>query len=156
MEIIVSLIVIAFVLFFFEVFLPSGIVGGAGVLCILVASALMYEGYGLFPALGVFLGGAPGAVLMFFAEADFLKHSRFGKIFLHQDTSTGQSNAPAGEPELVGATGSALTPMAPSGKITVNGKVYAAASASGLIEKDAPVKVIRVEAFNVVVEPVQS
>jgi membrane-bound serine protease (ClpP class) len=46
---------------------------------------------------------------------------------------------------LIGATGTALTVLRPSGKVLIDGEVYDGVSESGFIEKGTPVRVVRFE-----------
>lgn len=53
---------------------------------------------------------------------------------------------------LIGETGVTLTFMRPSGKVEIKGDIYDAVSAEGMIDKEQPVKVIRFENAQLVVE----
>lgn len=53
---------------------------------------------------------------------------------------------------LVGATGTALTPMHPSGTAKINGQRYDVVSSGDIIDKDAPIRVCSVSGNRIVVE----
>jgi len=56
---------------------------------------------------------------------------------------------------LIGATGTALTVLRPSGKVLIDGEVYDGVSESGFIEKGSSIHVVRFENAQVYVETVR-
>ena len=79
MSLIIGLIITAFVLFFFEIFLPGGVLAVMGGILLLGASVLTYSEYGIVWAVLLLCFGLIGALIMFFLEIRFIAHSRFGK-----------------------------------------------------------------------------
>lgn len=57
--------------------------------------------------------------------------------------------------ELVGATGTAVTVLRPSGKVVVNGVTYDALATLAYVEKDTPVIIERIENNQIYVTPIQ-
>jgi membrane-bound serine protease (ClpP class) len=57
-------------------------------------------------------------------------------------------------PELLGLTGTALTPLRPSGTVVINGHRVDVVTEGGLVDRDTPVKVVAVEGMRVVVRPI--
>jgi len=55
---------------------------------------------------------------------------------------------------LVGSTGAAHTVLRPSGKVEIDGVLYDALSGYGLVDAGTPVRVVRAESWQVVVEPI--
>jgi membrane-bound ClpP family serine protease len=56
-----------------------------------------------------------------------------------------------GPQALVGASGTALSPLAPTGRVRVNNETWTAQSVSGLLPPGAPVHVVRVEGVRLMV-----
>ena len=81
MSLIIGLLITAFILFFFEIFVPGGILAVAGGIMLLAASALAYTEYGVVWSVILLCGGLIGALIMFFLEIRLISHTRFGKQF---------------------------------------------------------------------------
>jgi membrane-bound serine protease (ClpP class) len=54
---------------------------------------------------------------------------------------------------LQGEIGTAVSDLAPEGKVFVHGEIWDAVSAAGLVSKDTRVRIVRVEAMRLTVEP---
>jgi membrane-bound serine protease (ClpP class) len=151
MTLIIGLVATAFVLFFFEIFLPGGVLAVIGGILLLIASALAYTEFGAAWAALLFCLGLVGALIMFFLEIRFISRSRFGRQLSLQSSITAQLN-PRADEKLVGTGGVTLTTLAPSGKVELDGRVYTASAQSGFLEKGVPVRVVRSETFKLIVE----
>ncbi len=150
-SIVITCIILAFVLFFLEIFAPGGILAVLGGIALIAASVLAYEDLGILGSTGILLGGSALGFGMFFLEVKLLAKSPFGKEFLHSDRQMAKTPS-VGRPDLVGKTGVSLTQMTPSGKVKIDNEVFEAASLSGLIEKDATIEVVRSEHLKLVVK----
>ena len=150
MSLIVGIIITAFVLFFFEIFLPGGVLAVVGGLLLLVASALTYQEYGLVWAAALPFFGLILALVMFFLEIKLISHTRFGRQLSLKTAISAKLN-PKKDPDLVGKKGVTLTVLAPSGKVEVEGSPYTASAEEGYLEKGVPVQVLRVETFKLIV-----
>ncbi len=153
MTLIIVLIVAALVLFFLEIFLPGGILAIIGAGCLLGASYLTYVGYGLMPGLSVLIGSALLGLIFFLVELQLLKSSRFGGFLRSEGSIQGGANAPAGDDSLRGQAGTALTTMAPSGRVRIGERTYEAAAQGGYVAKGTPIEVVRVESFKLIIKP---
>ncbi|MGC9450645.1 MAG: NfeD family protein [Oceanipulchritudo sp.] len=151
MSLVIGLVVTAFVLFFFEIFLPGGVLAVLGGLLLLAASVLAYTNLGPAWAVAIFFGGLLGALAMFFLEIRFISKSRFGRQLSLQSTISARLN-PKEDDKLVGTDGVTLTILAPTGRVEINGRTYTAFAEDGYIEKGVPVRVLRSETFKLIVE----
>jgi membrane-bound ClpP family serine protease len=151
MTLIIGLALTAFVLFFFEIFVPGGILAAVGGLFLLGASVVTYTEYGAIWAIALFFLGLLAAVGLFFLEIRFITHTPFGKQLSLQDTVSARLN-PLADQNLIGEEGVTLTTLAPSGKVRVNDTTLIAAAQSGFIEKGTPIRVVRIETFKLIVE----
>ena len=150
---IISLFVLALILFFLEIFVPGGILAILGVILLVVACVIGYNDYGGTTAMVIFFTSATLSLIMFFVEIWLIQHKRFGKFIRLDKTISGSSLKPqAKAEEIVGKTGETLTIMAPTGMIIVDGKKYEAFSQSGLLEEAVPVEVVRVDNFRLIVK----
>jgi membrane-bound serine protease (ClpP class) len=84
-----------------------------------------------------------------------LKTNMFSRIALNavQKKSEGFVGTSQLEQKLIGKTGTALTVLRPSGKVTIDNENYDATSAVGFIEKDTPVIVEKYESAQLFVRP---
>lgn len=150
MTLIIGLIVTAFILFFFEIFLPGGILAVIGGMVLLAACALTYTDFGIVWAVTLLIFGMLGALLMFFLEIRLIAHTRFGKQFALKSTIAAKLN-PMADEALVGRDGITQTILAPTGKVRVAGKTYVAQTEDGFLEKGHAIKVVRIETFKLIV-----
>lgn len=147
---VIALIVIAFLLFFLEVFAPGGVLGLLGACSLIAASVLAYDTLGFVGSAAILIGGGFAAFVLFFVQIKLMAKSKFGRSIQHQDQQLAQTN-PVGRDDLVGKTGIALTTMAPSGRVKIDNETFEAASNSGLINKQATVEVVRSEHLKLIV-----
>jgi membrane-bound serine protease (ClpP class) len=150
MSLIVGLLVTAFVLFFFEIFLPGGVLAVIGGVLLLIASALSYTEYGLLVALLILFGGLLGALGLFFVEVRFIANSRFGEQLSLQRSIDSKVSWGTSD-DLVNREGVTLTTLAPSGKVQIDGETYTAHAEDGYLSKDTPVTVLRNTPFHLIV-----
>jgi membrane-bound serine protease (ClpP class) len=154
MNSILGLLAVAYLLFFFEVFLPGGLFALVGIALVLGAAVVAFDDYGMTAGFSVLGLSTIIGVALFFLEIRFIQKSPIAKRLFHLEHSKGVSVEVPDAASLVGKIGETLTMLAPSGKILVEGQTYEARAASGLIEKGVRVKVVRVGTFNVEVKKV--
>jgi membrane-bound ClpP family serine protease len=150
MTAIVLLFVTGALLLAAEVFLPGAVAGIIGAMALLFGSFLAFSNFG--PAVGT--AASAGALvllaIMLYVELVWLPRSRFGRRLVVQATVDGQATVPATR-EVVGKTASALTTLAPSGYVSVDGKRYEAFSRSGHAVRGASLVVVDVDNFRLIV-----
>ena len=150
---IVTLIIAAFLLFFLEVFAPGGVLGLFGACSLIAASVLAYDTMGIVGSVSILLGGTFAACALFFIQIKLLAKSRFGRTIQHKDQQRAQTS-PVGREDLIGKIGTALTTMAPSGRVKIANETFEAASNSGLIDKNATIEVVRSEHLKLIVREI--
>jgi len=151
MTLIIGLLITAFILFFFEIFLPGGVLAIGGGLLLLTASVLTAQEFGLVWGVLLLCLGVIAALVMFFLEIRFISNSRFGKQLALQNTIAARLN-PREDENLVGKEGVTLTILAPTGKVEVDGRSYTASAVGGFLDKGIPVLVTRSETFKLIVD----
>ena len=153
MWIVLGLFVAGIVFIFSEFFIPGLIVGTLGVILLLVSTMYgwyLFPEYGLFIALGEFIGLVASIALGMYTMAN----TRLGNFMIlneSQDSSEGW-HAPAQDAALVGQEATVYTALRPAGKILVNGERVDAVSKGTFIDAEATVRVVEVEGSRVVVE----
>jgi len=152
MTTIIALILVALVLFFFEVFVPGGILGTIGGVCLITSTVLTYNTYGAVPAIIQFCLSLLFVIFFFFFTIYLLPQTGFGKMLILSSTEEGyQSNIEQAEDDILGKEGKSITTMAPSGTILIDGKRYEATSQTGLLKEGEPVTVVGKDAFKLIV-----
>ncbi len=148
MELVIALLVAGAILLVLETFLPGMIAGILGLFCLVggVIQAFVTFGprVGSYVLAGVFIGLMLGTVIW----VKYFPQTRMARVFT--------SNRTVGEigterPELLNQTGSALTPLRPSGTALINGHRVDVVSEGGMIDRHTPIKVVAVEGMRVVV-----
>lgn len=154
---IVLLFALGIVLLAFEVVVPGGVLGVLGGLAMLGGCALAFYEYGASGG-GIAISVALVCLaLALYFEFRVLPKTRYGKkLFLHQSVEGTSQPVPA-DPELVvGKLAEAVTMLAPSGYVSIDGRRYEAFSRSGLIPKGVTVRVVAVDNFHLIVAQIPS
>lgn len=133
-----------------EVFLPGAIAGIVGGLALLAGSILAFVNYG--PTIGTAATLGAGALLgvMLYVELVWLPRTRYGRKLVVEAVVDAQATSAASR-AVVGKTASALTTLAPSGYVAIEGKRYEAFSRSGHVPRGATLTVVDVDNFRLIV-----
>ena len=136
----------------------SGMVGLASIAAGIITHAVLTKS--VIQVIGLILIFAMVLIIVFLI---FVRSARFGLLgktpFVEKKTAvptdySNKNNNPF--ISLIEQTGVAVTPLRPSGKILVNGKVYEGISIdANLIEKGSSVKIVDVEGIKIMVEKVE-
>jgi membrane-bound serine protease (ClpP class) len=152
MNAIVLLFLAGIVLLVFEVITPGAVLGVLGGLAMLAGCAVAFYRYG---AGGGGIATAAGLGILgvaLYVEFVLLPKTRVGrKMFLERSVDATSQPPLAAAESVIGKTCEALTTLAPSGYVLVEGKRYEAFSQSGLIGKGALLQVVGVDNFRLIV-----
>ena len=151
MSTIIGLLVAAFILVFFEVILPGGILGIIAALCVIFASYFAGAEYGAGIGVLTFAGSTVAIVILVFIEFKLLARTSLGSAFFLKSSVTGHSNIAPAEASIIGREGTALTRLNPSGKVAIDGKSYEAHSQDGYIEADQLIQVVAQDNFKLII-----
>ena len=149
---IVILIVAALLLTFLEVLLPGGLLGILAALCLVAATTITMQDYGFFIAAILFFATTIIGLGMIIIELKIFAGTKYGRDFFLSSQIKERSNKCQAKASIIGETGSTLTPMVPGGRVTINGKIFDAASLDGYIEANTPVKVISQDSFKLTIQ----
>ncbi len=152
MSSVISLIVAAIILVFFEVILPGGILGAIAALCVLLATWITAVQYGTVAAMLTFLGASIAIALLIFVEFKLLARTSVGRDFFLKTKVTGHSNKAPGSADIVGKEGITLTRLNPSGTVRVDGQSYQAQSLDGYIEAGHSIRVSSQDNFKLIIQ----
>lgn len=131
-------------LLFLEMFLPGMIAGVVGGILLLASVLTAYRDLGAGAGnITLMATTAVSAGLWWWWAAKF-QHTRFGRSMTLSASITGTSG-PEGLTGLIGQTGTAATPLRPSGTILVAGKRVDAMTGGEFLEAGTPVHILRAE-----------
>jgi membrane-bound ClpP family serine protease len=146
------LFAVGLVLLGFEVIVPGAVMGIIGGLFLLGGVGLAFVQHGAdggLLALGVAIV-AVGALVYF--EFRILPRTRVGKrMFLKAAVEATSQPAVAASETVVGKAARAVTALAPTGLVEIEGRRYEARCDSGFADEGARLRVVRVESFQLVV-----
>jgi membrane-bound ClpP family serine protease len=151
MSSIVLLFIIGLILLGFEVFVPGAILGIFGGLALLGGSIVAYLNYGVGGGLLAFSLALVLVATLLYIEFRVLPNTTLGRRLFLNASVTGRSNPPPPPEELVGQTGQAVTTLAPSGYVLVNGRRYESYSQSGYVTAGTSVRVVGQDNFRLIV-----
>jgi len=154
MSTIIGLIILGIILISFEIIVPGGILGVLGGICLIGACVLTFQQYGMLGALGIFIGSLILVTVTLIIELKYLPKTKLGSSMFLKKSVEDQSTHTLGQDELLGKSGEALTRLAPTGKITIEGKPFEGFSQDGLIHKGESVKVVGRENFRILVKKI--
>lgn len=150
----------AVIIFFFigalllaaEVFLPGAIAGIIGGIALLGGSILSFREFGFNGGLAASAAAVALVILMLYLELVVLPKTAFGRRMVVQATVDATSQPPvANLQSVVDKPAEALTTLAPSGYVLVEGRRYEAFCRSGHAAKGALLRVVDVDNFRVIV-----
>ncbi|MFA6561883.1 MAG: NfeD family protein [Verrucomicrobiia bacterium] len=152
-EWIVLLLVIGLVLVTVEVFLPSGLFGVAGGLCLIAAIAITYSDYGV--AAGTWLLGGVILATLFglILWVKFFPKTATGRSMMLNQTS-GNVAPEQDFAALLHKRGVARSHLRPSGIAEIEGRRVDVISEGGMIPPDTEVQVVAVDGTKIVVRKV--
>lgn len=148
MALIVTLLVLGAVLLFLETLLPGLVAGIIGFICLMAAVVLGYRDFGYQSGSLILAGVLIGLAIGTWCWLKFFPESRFAKKFISRSAV---GDLGVDKPELLNATGEALTRLRPSGVASLNGQRVDVVTEGGMIERGAAVKVVAVEGTRIVV-----
>jgi membrane-bound serine protease (ClpP class) len=148
MEWVIALLVAGGVLLLLETVLPGMIAGILGLLCLAAGVVQSFVVFGPQTGSYILLGVIVALVVGFILWAKFFPKTRAGRLFTSQRTV---GDIGAERPELLNQTGSALTPLRPSGTAIINGRRVDVVTEGAMVDRDTPIKVVAIEGMRVVV-----
>ncbi len=137
-------------LLFLEMFLPGMIAGIIGAILLISAVFTAYADIGTVAGNVTFAAATVVTGTLWWWWATKFQHTRFGRSMTLTATDTGTSQAD-GLAHLAGQTGTALTPLRPSGTILVGGKRLDAITGGEFIEPGSCIRIIRAEGSALIV-----
>lgn len=135
-----------------EIFLPGAVAGIMGAIALLVGSILAFREFGFGGGLTASAAAVALVALMLYIELVLLPKTAFGKKLVVQATVAATSQPPPAQLEAVmDKPAEAITTLAPSGYVLVDGHRYEAFCRSGHAAKGATLRVVGMDNFRLIV-----
>jgi len=152
MNAIIILFVTGALLLAAEIFLPGAIAGIIGAVALLIGSILSFREFGFAGGITASGGALALVVLMIYLELVVLPRTAFGRrLVVEAKVDATSQPPPADLAAVVDKPAEALTTLAPSGYVLVDGRRYEAFCRSGHAVKGAALRVVGVDNFRVIV-----
>jgi membrane-bound serine protease (ClpP class) len=156
----VLLFVVGFIALFLELVVPAaGMIGGAGIVCMIIGTVLGYRNFGSTVGTLFLTGTLIGTPAMIVIGLKLFPKTFVGKkliLSFSQGRDEGFTSYTSERYEnLEGAEGDAATMLRPSGMVLIDGKKYSVVTAGELVERGERVRVVKVEGSRVVVRRVE-
>ncbi len=148
---IIILICFGVIMLGIEFVLPGAIIGILGIVALVAAVVLTFSEYGAGPGFLMAILVVVLTIVFFAVWVKYFHRTWFGKKLTLESEIHG-NEIPDEKISLLGQSGVADTELRPSGRARIGDRKVDVVSEMGLIEKDTPVKVIKVEGLRVVVE----
>jgi membrane-bound serine protease (ClpP class) len=148
---ILLIFVVGILLLALDIFASSFVLAAIGGAVMLGGCVAAYDHFGLF---GAGFAGLAAVLLLgatIYLELTILPKTRFGRGLIVHTTSGTAQPPPAAAAAVVGRDASALTTLAPSGYVLVEGQRYEAFCQSGHAPMGAILRVIGVDNFRLIV-----
>lgn len=151
MTLILILFVTGALLLAAEVFLPGGIAGILGGLALLAGSVFAFLDYGAGGGAWATLAALLLVAALLYAELVWLPRSKVGRAMVVESSVEGQSQPPIASTDVIGQSATALTPLAPSGFVSIAGRRYEAFCRTGHAARGAALTVVGLDNFRLIV-----
>lgn len=152
MNAVILLFIVGILLVAIEILVPGGLLGILGGLSLLVGVIIAFARFGadvglMASGLALLIG-----LITLYLEFVWLPKTRFIRALSMSETVKGRSQPEiADRTVIVGREAVAVTTLAPSGYVEVDGRRYEASCQSGLANAGARLRVVDVETFRLIV-----
>ncbi|MCA6607210.1 NfeD family protein [Bacillus safensis] len=138
-----------------ELFLPGGIVGVIGLICVVV-SLFLAAGSFTEMAISILIATAVSIIAVILLTKVLGKRMKFFKKFILTDSTNKESGYVSNETreDLVGQIAVTATALRPSGTIVLGDERFDVVSEGAFIDKDEQVKIVKAEGSRIVVRKV--
>lgn len=151
MTILLVLAIVGILLFSAEIFVPGGVLGVLGFICIIISIVMAYQRFDIVGGSLFALSTLVFLVITIVVEVRLFKKSPLALNTTIDREESDVSTSKEIKQDLVGKTANALSNLAPAGLVAVDGVTYDAVSQDGLIRKGEDLKVVRQGKFRLFV-----
>jgi membrane-bound ClpP family serine protease len=151
MSLVLFLFAIGVIMLAIEVVVPGAILGIIGGIAMLIGVIVAFDQFG-FEGGALAAGVAVALVgIALYLEFVLLPKSRLAKTFSMTATVEGQSQPAVADRAVIGKRVIAITPLAPSGVVELDGRRYEAFARSGHVPAGAQLDIVDLDNFRLIV-----
>jgi membrane-bound ClpP family serine protease len=151
MTLIVFLFVIGAILLALEVVVPGAILGIIGGIAMLAGVIAAFQQFGFEGGAVAAAAAVTLAAITLYLEFVLLPKSRLAKTFSMSATVDGKSQPAVADRSVIGKRAIAVTPLAPSGVVELDGRRYEAFARSGQVPAGTQLDIIDLDNFRLIV-----
>jgi membrane-bound ClpP family serine protease len=152
MNAILLLFLVGVVLLAGEIFTPGLVLGALGALAMIAGCGLAFSQFGAAAGGLATLAALLLLGLTLYLELVWLPKTRLGKkLVVHSTVSSTSQPMPAEAEKVMGKAAEAVTTLAPSGYVSVEGRRYEAFCQDGHADKGAALRVVGLDNFRLIV-----
>ena len=151
MSLILVLFAAGVILLALEVIVPGAILGIAGGVFMLIGVILSFDQYGFGGGAVASAAAMVAVAVTLYLEFVMLPKSRIAKTFSMTATVDGRSQPVIANRSVIGRTVTAVTTLAPSGVVELDGRRYEAFARTGHVAAGAQLSVVDLDNFRLIV-----
>lgn len=152
MNTIIILFLVGILFLVFEVIMPGAVLGILGAVAMLAGVGLSFSQFGLGGGAIAVLGAGAVLGLALYVEFVWIPKTRLGqRLFVHAKVDSTSQPPVADAGSIIGKSAEALTTLAPSGYVAIEGRRYEAFCQSGHVPKGARLQVAGIDNFRLIV-----
>jgi membrane-bound serine protease (ClpP class) len=151
MSLILVLFAAGVILLALEVIVPGAILGIAGGVFMLIGVIVSFDQYGFGGGALASAAAIVAVAVTLYLEFVMLPKSRIAKTFSMTATVDGRSQPAIADRSVIGRTVTAVTTLAPSGVVELDGRRYEAFARTGHVAAGAQLSVVDLDNFRLIV-----
>jgi membrane-bound serine protease (ClpP class) len=151
MSLILAMFVCGVILLALEVVVPGAILGITGGVFMLIGVIVSFDQYGLGGGALATAAAMVAVAVTLYLEFVLLPTSRIAKTFSMTATVDGRSQPAIADRSVIGRTVTAITTLAPSGVVELDGRRYEAFARTGHVAAGSQLSVVDVDNFRLIV-----
>ena len=148
---ILVLFALGLILLALEVVVPGGVLGLTGGVLLVVGVALAFDGYGAGGGGLALLAALVAVAITLYFEFVLLPRSRLAKTFSMTATVAGRSQPAIADRSVIGRRVVAVTTLAPSGMVELEGRRFEAFARNGHVPAGTELEIVDLDNFRLIV-----
>jgi len=157
LSLVIILFIVGIVAILFEIFIPGGVLGAVGIFLLLASVVSAFHNLGVAAGVTTLLLALVLAPTIWFIGLAVFPKSWLGKVLTlrtEMRKETGWISSAEREKRFLNREGRTLTTLRPAGIALIDGERVDVVSEGMIIERDTPIRVVRVEGNQVIVRKI--
>jgi len=151
MTLILVLFALGVLLLAIEVIVPGAIIGVVGGVLLLIGVVVAFDTFGAGGGVAATGAALIAVCVTLYLEFVLLPKSRLARTFSMSATVDGRSQPALADRSVIGRRAVAVTTLAPSGVVELDGRRYEAFARTGHVRAGATLEIVDIDAFRLIV-----